>query len=72
MPKPDPFTLRRLAKFAEDFRAQNGVLPTIKDFESRGFSKEQVDQAVRAKALVELYVTLTSGAVAKGYKVPTP
>jgi hypothetical protein len=64
----DPFTLRRLTRFAETFRATKALLPTLKDFEEAGFGKELVDQAVKKELLVELYVNLTSGAVVKGYK----
>lgn len=66
----DPFTERRLIRFARDFRAQKAELPTLKDLESAGFSKRQIELALRRNVLVELYVTLTSGAVVKGYKVP--
>lgn len=64
----DPFTKRRITAFAERFRTQNAVLPTLQDFESAGFPKELVDRAVRDEILVELYVTLTNGTIVKGYK----
>lgn len=66
--KLDPFTLRRLSKFAQTFREKKATLPTLKDFEESGFDKGVVAQAVKEEFLVELYVNLTSGAVVKGYK----
>lgn len=66
--KLDGFTLKRLAKFAETHRGKTAQLPTLKDFEGAGFGKAVVDQAVKDGFLVELYVTMTSGAVVKGYK----
>jgi hypothetical protein len=64
----DPFTLKRLVRFAESFRERTATLPTLKDFEADGFDKALVDGAVKKGLLAELYVTLTSGAVVKGYK----
>ncbi len=66
--KLDPFTLKRLARFAETFRDKKAQLATLKDFEAEGFEKAVVDQAVKDGFLVELYVTMTTGAVVKGYK----
>ncbi len=66
----DPFTERRLVRFAKDFRTEKAQLPTLRDLEATGFSKRQIDSAVKKGALVELYVTLTTGAVVKGYKIP--
>ncbi len=66
--KLDPFTLRRLARFAQTFRDKNAQLPTLADFEAEGFEKSVVAQAVKEEFLLELYVNLTSGAVVKGYK----
>jgi hypothetical protein len=65
----DPFTQKRILRFIEDFRQKSGALPTLKDFETAGFARELIDQAVR-KDLIELfYVTLTNGTIVKGYKV---
>lgn len=64
----DLFTRRRVRKFVETFRQGEAQLPTLKDFEAAGFPKEQVARMVRDEILVELYVTLTTGAVVKGYK----
>lgn len=66
----DPFTERRLTRFVEAFRAEKAELPTLKDLETAGFTKRQVELALKRKRVVELYVTLTTGAVVKGYKVP--
>jgi hypothetical protein len=70
MAKVDPFTLKRMARFVEEFR-KSGQLPTLKDFEAGGFARETIDTAVRAEQLVQLYVTLTNGTIVKGYKVVT-
>ena len=43
--------------------------PTLKDFEGAGFAPALVARAVREEKLQELYVTLTTGAIVKGYKV---
>ena len=73
MPQLDPFTSRRLTRFIEDFRQSSGMLPTLLDFERSGFSREQVDLAVKQKLIEQFYVTLTSGTVVKTYKVrPNP
>ncbi len=66
--KLDPFTFRRLARFAQAFRDSKAQLPTLNDFEAEGFEKSVVARAVKEGFLVELYVNLTSGAVVKGYK----
>ena len=68
MTKQDPFTLKRLARFTDDFRRQHARLATLKDLESAGFEKAVVERAVRDELVEELYVTLTTGAVQKGYK----
>ena len=67
----DPFTQRRLLRFLEEFRARQGVLPTLKDFEAGGFERDQVEQAIRQGLIEQFYVTLTSGTVVKGFKVKT-
>ncbi len=54
--KLDPFTLRRLSRFAETFRQKKATLPTLKDFEEGGFEKAVVEQAVKEAFLEELYV----------------
>ena len=72
MAKPDSFTLHRLAKFARTFRDRAGQLPTLGDFEKEGFAPELVEQAVRNETLEALYVTLTTGAIVKGYKAREP
>jgi hypothetical protein len=65
----DLFTGKRITRFIEDFRKAQGNLPTLKDFESAGFSNDLIDTAVR-KDLIELfYVTLTNGTIVKGYKI---
>ena len=68
MSKMDPFTQRRLLKFISDYR-KKGELPTLRDLESEGFSKEAIDSAVRDKIIEMLYVTMTNGSVVKGYKI---
>jgi hypothetical protein len=72
MSRIDPFTERRLIRFVEEHRRKSGVLPTLQDFEAAGFPRTQIDQAVRQKVLEQLYVTLTSGTIVKGYKVAQP
>jgi len=72
MQSRDPFTLRRLVKFTEDFRARKGEFPVLPDLADEGFTKTLVQWAVKTKALEEVYVTLTSGATVKGYKPPAP
>ena len=69
MSKTDPFTLRRLEKFIEDYRVRTGQLPTLQDFETGGFAKAVIDPLVRDELLVQLYVTLTNGTIVKGYKL---
>lgn len=68
MSKANAFELRRLLKFIDTFRATQAQLPTLKDFEAEGFAKEVVDSAEREKQIEKLYVTLTNGAIVKGYK----
>ncbi len=72
MSKPDPFTLKRLCKFTGDFRQREGQFPVAKDFEENGFPRELIDYAVKEKILEEVYATLTTGAVVKGYKSRSP
>ena len=66
--KIDPFTVRRLGRFIEEFRARTGQLPTVRDLGDGGFDEDLVDRAVRDEILEQLYVTLTNGTVLKGYK----
>ncbi len=68
MAKLDSFTLHRIIRFARTFRESRGQLPTGADFEKEGISSEQLDRAVKEQALEQLYVTLTNGAIVKGYK----
>lgn len=65
----DPFTRKRLEKFVTDFRADSGVLPTLRDLADAGFDKAKVDAAIRDGVISEFYVTLTNGTVVKGYKL---
>lgn len=69
MARLDPFTLRRITRFIEEFRKAQGVLPTLKDFEASGLDRAAIDQAEREGAVEKLYVTLTNGTIVKGYKV---
>jgi len=69
MPKLDPFTQKRIARFVEDHRRQSGQLPVLQDFEKSGISREQVDAAVRDGIIEQFYVTLTNGTILKGYKI---
>ena len=66
--KIDPFTVRRLERFIEEFRARTGQLPTVRDLSDGGFDEDFVDRAVRDGILEQLYVTLTNGTILKGYK----
>ena len=72
MPKPNEFEMRRLLKFLDSFRASHAELPTLKDLEAEGFAKELIASAEKSKQVVKLYVTMTNGAVVKGYKRPKP
>jgi len=65
----DSFTERRITKFVTDFREKSGTPPTLKDFESGGFSKDVIEQAVKAELLEMFYVNLTSGSVVKTYRL---
>ncbi|MCM2278082.1 MAG: hypothetical protein NDJ89_08395 [Oligoflexia bacterium] len=65
----DLFTRRRIARFIEDHRARSGQLPTFQDFEKAGIEKTLVKDAIREKLVEEFYLTLTNGAVVKGFKV---
>jgi hypothetical protein len=69
MSKLDLFTERRILKFIGDHRAQQGSLPTLKDLDAAGFSKEIVDAAIKQELIEMFYVTLTNGSVVKGYKI---
>ena len=68
MGKLDLLTRKRLQRFIDEFRRAKAQLPTQRDLESGGFTRDQVDQALREKAIDSLYVTLTTGAVVKGFK----
>jgi hypothetical protein len=67
--KLDPFTSKRIVKFAAEFRTRSGQLPTLQDFEKEGFEKKAVEAAEKAKLIEQFYVTLTNGTILKGYKV---
>jgi hypothetical protein len=69
--KPDPFTFHRLCRETKRYRDAHATLPTLRDLEALGFSKDVVDAAVKAGHLVELYVPMTNGALVKGYKIRT-
>lgn len=68
----DLFTQKRLRHFIETFRQQKGQLPTLKDFAENGFSDDQIAEAEKKKLIEKFYVTLTNGAIVKGYKVKNP
>jgi len=65
----DAFTLSRIRKFISDFRQTKGQLPTNRDLESAGFTADIVKSAEQQKAIEAFYVTLTTGAIVKGYKL---
>jgi len=69
MAKIDPFTLKRLERFIEDFRARSGQLPTLNDFEANGFANGLIDRAERSGTIEKFYVTLTNGTIVKGFKL---
>jgi hypothetical protein len=69
MSKLDLFTERRILKFIGDYRSKEGSLPTLKDLDAAGFSKEIVDAAIKQELIEMFYVTLTNGSVVKGYKI---
>jgi len=58
-----------LVKFVTDFREKSGTPPTLKDFESSGFAKDLIEEAVRKNVLEMFYVNLTSGTVVKTYRL---
>ena len=64
----DPFSLKRLKKFVEEFRARTGQYATQRDLESANFDGETLKAALKKKVVQELYVTMTSGAVVKVFK----
>ncbi len=64
----DPFTQKRITKFIQDFRKGSGQLPTIKDLETAGFDRTNIDKAVKLKLIEEFYITLTNGTVVKAFK----
>ena len=68
----DPFTQRRLARWIDAFRASKGELPTRQELVSAGYTKDQIQAALKSKLLVELYVTLTNGTIVKVYKNSAP
>ena len=68
MAKANSLELHRLLKFVDSHRAAKAQLPTLADIEAAGFSKQLVQEAEKQKRLVKLYVTLTNGAIVKGYK----
>lgn len=61
--------MARLCREVLRHREVHATLPTLRDLEKAGFSKDIVDGAVKAGRLVELYVPMTTGALVKGYKV---
>ena len=67
MNRLDAFTRKRLEKFVADFRARSGVLPTLRDLADAGFPKESVDDAIHDRVITQSYLTLTNGAIVKGY-----
>lgn len=68
----DVFTRRRLLRFIEDFRKNQGQLPTLNDLEKNGFDDARVKQGIKEKLIEEFYVTLTNGTIVKGYKLSQP
>ncbi len=67
--KLDAFTIGRMKKFIKSFRETKAQLPTIKDFEAAGFSTDDLKSAEKQKTIESFYVTLTTGAVVKGFKI---
>ncbi len=65
----DPFTLKRLQTFVAELRKKSGALPTLKDLDAAGFSKETVEAAKKKKLIEEFYVTLTNGNIVKAFKI---
>lgn len=68
----DVFTVKRLERFIEGFRAKSGQLPTLQDFENGGFERSLIDRLVREKVISQFYVTLTNGSIVKGFKISQP
>lgn len=67
----DAMTRARIIRFVRTFRETQGQLPTLRNLEDEGFSSETIKLALKMKAIEEFYVTLTTGAIVKGYKVRT-
>ena len=65
----DQITKRRILNFIREFKTKTGELPTFRDLEEARFSDEIVKQAVKDGLIEELFVTLTSGTIVKGFRV---
>ncbi len=65
----DLFTKTRIKKTVLEHRKAHAQFPTLKDLERYGFSKKEIDKAVKEKWLDQLYVNLTTGAVVKVFRV---
>ena len=61
-------TRQRMIRFVRTFRNEKGQLPTLRNLEDAGYPPEMVAAGVKSKAIAELYVTMTTGAVVKGYR----
>ncbi len=68
MSRLDLFTQKRIQRFIDDFRGKSGQLPTLPDFETGGFTRDQVDAAIKVKVIEQFYVTLNNGTIMKGFK----
>ena len=64
----DPFTRKRIHHFIEMFREKTGQLPSLRDLTDNGFEKPLIQKAEKEKIIEMYYVTLTTGAVIKGYR----
>ena len=65
----DQITKRRILNFIRGFKTKTGELPTFRDLEEGRFGEDIVKQAVKDGLIEELFVTLTSGTIVKGFRV---
>ena len=69
MPKLDVFTRNRISQFVEKFRIHSGQLPTLRDFEEAGITRDRVELAIKGELLEQFYVTLSNNSVVKVFKI---
>ena len=60
--------MKRLQKYVREFRDREARLASAGDLDAAGFDASVVASAVKEGLIDELYSTLTTGAVVKGFK----